>query len=38
MAEHRTFTGNRALMQEEPLSFEFGRLDYTGVDVPAPKK
>ncbi len=37
-AEHRTFTGNRALMQEEPLSFEIGRAETTGVDVPEPKK
>jgi glycine dehydrogenase subunit 2 len=28
-----TFTGNRALDQEEPLLFEIGRLDATGVDV-----
>jgi len=33
---HRTFTGNRALMQEEALSFESGRLDTTGVDLDEP--
>ncbi|AZG77944.1 aminomethyl-transferring glycine dehydrogenase subunit GcvPB [Methylocystis rosea] len=33
-----TFTGNRGLDQEEPLIFEIGRLDATGVDIddPAP--
>ncbi|HEY8215433.1 MAG TPA: aminomethyl-transferring glycine dehydrogenase subunit GcvPB, partial [Methylocystis sp.] len=33
-----TFTGNRGLDQEEPLLFEIGRTDATGVDVndPAP--
>ena len=32
-----TFTGNRALMLEEPLIFEIGSLNVTGVDVePAP--
>jgi glycine dehydrogenase subunit 2 len=36
--EMETFTGNRALMIEEPLSFEIGRTDVTGVDLPdAPK-
>ena len=30
---HPTFTGNRALAQEEPLIFEIGRLDCTGVDL-----
>jgi glycine dehydrogenase subunit 2 len=34
--EHPTFTGNRALLQEEPLIFEFGRLDGTGVDLDEP--
>ncbi len=29
-----TFTGNRALMLEEPLLFEIGRIDATGVDLP----
>lgn len=28
-----TFTGNRGLDQEEPLLFEIGRLETTGVDV-----
>jgi glycine dehydrogenase subunit 2 len=32
MAEE-TFTGNRALQIEEPLLFEIGRTDITGVDV-----
>jgi glycine dehydrogenase subunit 2 len=32
-AGHETFTGNRALMIEEPLIFETGRLDVTGVDL-----
>ncbi|MGJ0533458.1 aminomethyl-transferring glycine dehydrogenase subunit GcvPB [Methylocystis sp.] len=32
------FTGNRGLDQEEPLIFEIGRIDATGVDIddPAP--
>jgi len=30
-----TTTGNRALMLEEPLLFEIGRVDVTGVDLPA---
>ncbi|WP_457798870.1 aminomethyl-transferring glycine dehydrogenase subunit GcvPB [Methylocystis sp. S23] len=29
----QTFTGNRALDQEEPLLFEIGRPDATGVDI-----
>jgi glycine dehydrogenase subunit 2 len=29
-----TSTGNRALMLEEPLLFEIGRSDVTGVDLP----
>ena len=29
-----TVTGNRALQLEEPLLFESGRLDQTGVDLP----
>ncbi|HVY20344.1 MAG TPA: aminomethyl-transferring glycine dehydrogenase subunit GcvPB [Bauldia sp.] len=29
-----TFTGNRALQIEEPLLFEIGRHDVTGVDLP----
>jgi len=36
--EQPTFTGNRALMLEEPLLFEIGSTDRTGVDFdPAPK-
>ena len=34
---HKTFTGNRALQVEEPLIFETGRLDITGVDIEAPQ-
>ncbi len=34
----QTFTANRGLQIEEPLLFEVGRLDVTGVDLPeAPK-
>ena len=32
-----TVTGNRALMLEEPLLFEIGQLDETGVDLPEPR-
>ena len=32
-----TATGNRALMLEEPLIFEIGTTDTTGVDLPEPK-
>ena len=32
-----TVTGNRALMLEEPLLFEIGRADVTGVDLPEPQ-
>ena len=32
--ERATVTGNRALMLEEPLLFDRGRLDQTGVDLP----
>ena len=32
-----TFTGNRGLDIEEPLLFEIGRFDATGVDVDAPE-
>ncbi len=36
-AEAPTVTGNRALMLEEPLLFEIGSRDQTGVDIqPAP--
>jgi glycine dehydrogenase subunit 2 len=34
--EAKTFTGNRALQIEEPLLFEIGRADISGVDVDAP--
>ena len=33
-AAHETFTGNRGLQIEEPLLFEIGRHDVTGVDLP----
>lgn len=33
---HATFTGNKALQQIEPLLFEIGRSDVTGVDIPEP--
>ncbi|MEH0071632.1 aminomethyl-transferring glycine dehydrogenase subunit GcvPB [Pannonibacter sp. Pt2-lr] len=33
----KTFTGNRALDMEEPLLFEIGRLDVTGVDLDEPE-
>ena len=36
--EIQTFTGNRGLDHEEPLLFENGSLDKTGVDMPEPKK
>ena len=32
-----TLTGNRALMLEEPLLFEIGRAEVTGVDLPEPR-
>jgi glycine dehydrogenase subunit 2 len=32
-----TFSGHRGLDHEEPLLFERGRLDNTGVDLPTPK-
>ncbi|HWI76836.1 MAG TPA: aminomethyl-transferring glycine dehydrogenase subunit GcvPB, partial [Sphingomicrobium sp.] len=35
--ETQTVTGNRALQLEEPLLFERGRLDQTGVDLPDAK-
>jgi glycine dehydrogenase subunit 2 len=37
-AESETFTGNRGLMLEEPLIFEIGDPDRTGVDLPEPPK
>ncbi|WP_375205303.1 aminomethyl-transferring glycine dehydrogenase subunit GcvPB [Hyphococcus sp.] len=33
----KTFTGNKALMIEEALSFEVGDLSGTGVDLPEPE-
>ncbi len=33
-----TTTGNRALMLEEPLLFEIGGTDRSGVDIPAPPR
>jgi glycine dehydrogenase subunit 2 len=36
-SDHPTFTGNKALSQIEPLIFETGRLETTGVDYDAPK-
>ena len=33
-----TFTGNRALMLEEPLLFEIGKRDQTGIDFEPAKK
>jgi len=40
LSDHATFTGNKALAQIEPLLFEIGRLETTGVDYqePAPFK
>lgn len=37
MAGPATVTGNRALMLEEPLIFEIGGTDTTGVDLPEPQ-
>ena len=37
-ANTATFTGNRALMLEEPLIFEIGDEETTGVDLPASQK
>jgi glycine dehydrogenase subunit 2 len=36
--EAETFSGNRGLAIEEPLIFEVGRTDTTGVDLPEPGK
>ena len=36
-ADRATFTGNKALQQIEPLIFEIGRREATGVDIEAPK-
>ena len=35
--EFATFTGNRALQVEEPLLFETGSLETSGVDLPEPE-
>lgn len=35
--ERATFTGNRGLAMAEPLLFEIGRTDVTGVDLDAPE-
>ncbi|MGB0908548.1 MAG: aminomethyl-transferring glycine dehydrogenase subunit GcvPB [Maricaulaceae bacterium] len=35
--ERATISGNKGLAQAEPLIFEVGTLDKTGVDLPAPK-
>jgi Glycine cleavage system protein P (pyridoxal-binding), C-terminal domain len=35
--EHPTFTGNKALAQIEPLIFEFGHAETTGVDLDEPE-
>ena len=37
-ATSETFSGNRGLAIEEPLIFEIGRTDTTGVDLPEPAK
>jgi glycine cleavage system P protein (glycine dehydrogenase) subunit 2 len=36
-AKRETFTGNHALAIEEPLLFEIGRAEITGVDVDVPE-
>jgi glycine dehydrogenase subunit 2 len=36
-AKRETFTGNRALLIEEPLIFEIGRTEISGVDIDAPE-
>jgi glycine dehydrogenase subunit 2 len=37
-AKAPTFTGNRALLIEEPLLFEIGRSEISGVDVDVPER
>jgi glycine dehydrogenase subunit 2 len=37
VAKPPTFTGNRALLIEEPLLFEIGRSEISGVDVDVPE-
>ena len=34
---HRSLTGGRGLLQDEPLLFELGGWDKTGVDLPEPE-
>ena len=36
--DSETFSGNRGLAIEEPLIFEIGRTETTGVDLPEPEK
>ncbi len=38
IVDEESFTGNRALMLEEPLLFEIGGSSRTGVDLPVPPK
>jgi glycine dehydrogenase subunit 2 len=35
--EHSTYTGNRGLQIEEPLIFETGALEHSGVDIEEPE-
>jgi glycine dehydrogenase subunit 2 len=35
--KRETFTGNRALQIEEPLLFEIGRVETTGIDIDPPE-
>ncbi|HEY8574230.1 aminomethyl-transferring glycine dehydrogenase subunit GcvPB [Phenylobacterium sp.] len=35
--DHRSLTGGRGLLQDEPLLFELGGWDKTGVDLPEPE-
>ncbi|MCJ8323188.1 MAG: aminomethyl-transferring glycine dehydrogenase subunit GcvPB [Rhizobiales bacterium] len=35
--DHPTFTGNKALQINEPLLFEVGSVEQTGVDIAAPR-
>lgn len=37
ITESETFSGNKGLRSEEPLIFEIGSKDKTGVDIPAPE-
>jgi glycine dehydrogenase subunit 2 len=37
VGSHPTFTGNKALAQIEPLLFEIGRYDTTGIDLDEPE-